>query len=349
MDEANALAVAFTTKDPDGNGKDDTYGLSVDKGLWSSLTGYLAGYDAFRGIWVKDAAGNLAYGSVQPAVKPALAALADLYKKKAIKQDFSALPYDKIGEEWAQNRSGMLFAYQGAMLYPLNAAWTTLTSSEYDVLPLPSVKGTPARFPVPFSVNGYWVARKGFKYPEAIMKMMDMWVELFYDNRDPEIEKQYITSPGWFYSYVRAYRATRNIEWGLTVKKALENPASVDWAKEMPVSKVVYDRVAKWRADGKPRTDATANAWEVHALITAPLMDRYIRENLNVHDEFFSAPTPTMAKRWSTLQDLELETFVKIIANEQPVSAFDDFVKKWNELGGQQITDEVNAWRKTVK
>jgi len=349
MDEANALALAFTTRDPDGNGKDDTYGLSVDKGLWTSLTGYIAGYDGFRGIWTKDASGKLAYGSLQPAVKTALAALADLYKKKAIKQDFSALPYDKIGEEWAQNRSGMLFAYQGAMLYPLNAAWTTLTSSEYDVLPLPSVTGTPARYPVPFSVVGYWVARKGFKYPEAILKMMDMWVELFYDNRDPEIEKQYITSPGWFYSYVRAYRATRNIEWGLTVKRALENPASVDWAKEMPVSKVVYDRVAKWRTDGKPRTDATANAWEVHANITAPLMDQYIRSNLYVHDEFFSSPTETMAKRWSTLQDLELETFVKIVANEQPVSAFDDFVKKWNELGGQQISDEINAWRRTLK
>jgi putative aldouronate transport system substrate-binding protein len=41
---------------------------------------------------------------------------------------------------------------------------------------------------------------------------------------------------------------------------------------------------------------------------------------------------------------LEIETFISIIYGKAPVSEFDNFVKKWKEMGGEQITEEVNDW-----
>jgi len=49
-----------------------------------------------------------------------------------------------------------------------------------------------------------------------------------------------------------------------------------------------------------------------------------------------------MSSKWSTLEKLEKETFTKIILGFSDISAFDEFVDKWNKLGGQTITDEIN-------
>jgi len=44
----------------------------------------------------------------------------------------------------------------------------------------------------------------------------------------------------------------------------------------------------------------------------------------------------------STLEQLEIEAFIKIIMGAD-ISEFDDFVERWHQAGGQQATDEINA------
>lgn len=43
-----------------------------------------------------------------------------------------------------------------------------------------------------------------------------------------------------------------------------------------------------------------------------------------------------------TLEQLIMEAYTKIITGEKDLSSFEDFVKEWNSLGGDQITQEVN-------
>ena len=45
---------------------------------------------------------------------------------------------------------------------------------------------------------------------------------------------------------------------------------------------------------------------------------------------------------------MQLETYTAIITGEEDISAFDNFVSQWFNLGGQDITDEVNAWYDSV-
>jgi putative aldouronate transport system substrate-binding protein len=55
-------------------------------------------------------------------------------------------------------------------------------------------------------------------------------------------------------------------------------------------------------------------------------------------------PTPTMLERGVDLQKLVDEAILGIITGEKPLSAFDEMVTQWQQLGGDQVTKEVNEW-----
>lgn len=59
--------------------------------------------------------------------------------------------------------------------------------------------------------------------------------------------------------------------------------------------------------------------------------------------------TPSESKYWGDLWKLQDKTFVSIITGDEPVSAFDDFVKQWNAQGGAIITKEANDIWATMK
>jgi putative aldouronate transport system substrate-binding protein len=50
-----------------------------------------------------------------------------------------------------------------------------------------------------------------------------------------------------------------------------------------------------------------------------------------------------MVEKKTTLDKMQNELMVKIIMGQEPVDAFDKFVSDWLALGGQAITDEINA------
>jgi putative aldouronate transport system substrate-binding protein len=74
----------------------------------------------------------------------------------------------------------------------------------------------------------------------------------------------------------------------------------------------------------------------------------YENRDVLIPNAFNGPPTKTMQSSWAQLLTMESETYTKIIYGKEPVSAFDDFVKQWNERGGTQITEEVNEWYKNA-
>jgi putative aldouronate transport system substrate-binding protein len=55
-------------------------------------------------------------------------------------------------------------------------------------------------------------------------------------------------------------------------------------------------------------------------------------------------PTPTMVERNVDLDKLVDETILSIITGQKPLSAFDEMVAQWKQIGGDQVTQEVNEW-----
>lgn len=66
---------------------------------------------------------------------------------------------------------------------------------------------------------------------------------------------------------------------------------------------------------------------------------------LGMLTEFQSLPTATMLERGADLQKHLDENIISMIIGEKPLSAFDDMVAQWYQLGGEQVTQEVNEWR----
>lgn len=72
-------------------------------------------------------------------------------------------------------------------------------------------------------------------------------------------------------------------------------------------------------------------------------------KDTSIEDLFTGAMTETMKSKWEGLIKLETETFAKIIYGKAPVDEFDTFVTQWKELGGDKITEEVNAWYQSIQ
>lgn len=102
MDEYEQAFYKFTKEDPDGNGKNDTYGISRS-GMLAVFAGY--GYvptmgqtGTPKGYWL-ERDGKLVYSSIQPEMKEALARLSQWYKDGVIDPEF--ITGENKGGYWA--------------------------------------------------------------------------------------------------------------------------------------------------------------------------------------------------------------------------------------------------------
>lgn len=77
---------------------------------------------------------------------------------------------------------------------------------------------------------------------------------------------------------------------------------------------------------------------------TMEVVDGYIAGNHYKASLYGGPPTMTMVQKQAILDKLELETFTKIIMGAASIDEFDKFVAQWKQLGGDQITAEVNEW-----
>ena len=70
----------------------------------------------------------------------------------------------------------------------------------------------------------------------------------------------------------------------------------------------------------------------------------YIDNNLFKVDVYYGTDTPGMTDYSAQLKSNAEEMILNIISGAEPLDSFDDFVANWKALGGDQITEEVNAW-----
>src|SRR5690606_25371379 len=96
-------------------------------------------YGAQPSIWVKGADGALAYGSIQPENKNALAKLAELYKDGQIDPEFASKDGGKIAEALTSGKLGMYFGAMWTPLYPLQDGKNNNPDMEWRAYPVPAM------------------------------------------------------------------------------------------------------------------------------------------------------------------------------------------------------------------
>lgn len=342
MGDLYAIAAAFTHEDPDGNGQADTYGLPLDKDL-NLLNGFFNAHHAYKGIWIQDGSGGLVYGSVQPEVRTVLAKLRDVFRDGQIDKEFGVKAEVKVQESIGQNKLGiymtnMTGSYVLAAMTP-DIRWTPLS--------IPSIDEHPVRIQHPVDINyGYWVVKKGTEHPEAIMKLLDLWVEIFYKNTKDDIRTTMVTDGVVAYQLqfpVKIYKPYKNIETAHAISPLLksEQPATAEQLEALtPEQRTFYRDIMKFY-------EGDESMWRF-AVRNGPggsgdVITGYRDNGQFLSDQFTTVPTPTMVQKQAILKKMEHEMMTKIIAGG-PIELFDQFVEEWHQLGGEQMTREVNDW-----
>lgn len=352
MDDVLKIAEAFAKKDPDGNGKDDTIGLLMDKdfgdtSLGKTQNGFFNGFHAYPGIWIKDASGSLVYGSIQPEVKKALLKLQELYKNKIIEKDFAVKNAVKAFEAISAGKCGLMFTTFDAPPFPLQASKDNNPNAEWQAYPLVSIDDKPALTQHNLGLFGYWVVSKNCKNPEAVVKMTNLWFKYFYFNTDDSLVKVYVAGGNgtdyWKDSLVQAYMPTFQINAGKNIRGVYAGTVKMEDIS--PNERTVKLNIDKYLAGDKSMWWYN-EVWGENG--TTTVSKYYLDNNFYMVDQFYGAPTSNMVEKNATLKQKEAEVFVKIIVGES-IDEFDKFVKDWAKMGGEQITKEVNEWNEKKK
>ncbi|GBG12386.1 hypothetical protein PAT3040_07261 [Paenibacillus agaridevorans] len=345
MQDVFAIAEAFTNQDPDDNGKADTLGLALSKELFGGypdVTGFMNGFHAYPKIWIKDDSGKLVYGSIQPEAKAALAKLQEMFKAGQIDKEFGVKDGSKASELEVDGKIGLHFGAMWNPLFPLQGNKDKEPQADWKPYPIPSIDDKQANAQSSLDYNQFWVVRKGYEHPEAVIKMFNLNNKIFGDSEEPEV---YHSKDGVEFHKYSLLGNTGTGEGLIGVQKHIADAfASGDASKLTGEEKGYYDKIVAHEAGDNSGwgTDRVFGKLSSYSVIG----QYYHQDKRLTVNEYFGAPTETMGDRKATLEKLELETFTKIILGA-PMEEFDKFVADWKKLGGDQITAEVNEWLAT--
>jgi putative aldouronate transport system substrate-binding protein len=364
IDDVEKTAQAFVTQDPGGVGKGTVIGIlgpqngglihtdftQPTNGMWT-FDPVFGAFHAYPGFWVKGSDGKVAYGSILPETKTALAKLADWYKKGLIDPEMGVRKDSSAPV--AGSTAGIYFGEWWNGYWPLPDAIKNNPTANWQAYAVPLDDqgvwnphvGTPA--------TSFVVVRKGYENPEAAMKIVNLF------NRD---ESKFDLTKGSLANEVLRIPQAMYDEGNVTFQALMDvlngktQPADYKDPKYAPY-KLLADDVTKIQALKKqPFENMDIQYWDPNADFSAwsrmysiLVGDGAIynpiggADKVNIVHSATYATTATMIDKWANLQKLESETFLKIIVGTAPIDSFDQFVKDWKAQGGDEITAEVQS------
>lgn len=318
IEEFTAVMKAFAERDPDGNGKKDTFGLSILERL-RRTSPFLGAFGVQMNAWY-ERDGKLVYSGILPEMKEALIYLRSLYEQNILDPEFPLNKIDVLGAKIVTGRVGLY-----------SAAWSdTRTHIAANRKIDPKAEWIPLDFPIgpngkhgvysTSNVRSYNVVPIKSQNAEAVVKFLD-----------------FIAGPGQ-----------------ISLKLGFENEI---WTRVNGKLSIRFDEHIKHGYRGIYGALADSAERDVTRDRLKGLGEQFrlydnlqrIESNL-MEDRFDGPPTPAMGKHQIKLSKLQEDTFTRIIAGLSPIEEFDTFVKKWKDAGGDEITGEVNEWwRETGK
>jgi putative aldouronate transport system substrate-binding protein len=343
IDELEKIMDAFTNGDPDGNGVKDTIGLALagKNGLngWMGDASFIFGaYGDQPSQWNRLKDGKLAYGSLQPELKPGLAKLSDWYAKGYIHPDFGTHDEEKAAQLLTTSAAGIISGPGWMGGWPLGEMEKVNQASVFQPIPYPAGPGGKiSRIGSRLSYGAYFF-RTDFLHMDAIFKYYDQ----VYGSLIEDPASDFAIGYGEGYDYARKEEevvydfpgATSNLTNYFLIAPGSTPPHVMEGD---PIEQRVFQ--GRIQTPYEKKLAATSSRLFLEGRIVGDEQLAYSQKN-----EFVGPYTPTMKLKWPLLQKLEKETFLKIIYGEAHPDYLDAFMQKWKEYDGEQITTEVNLW-----
>ena len=355
-DELAAVAEAFVTQDPDGNGEADTIGIlgpgntdhmNAIGGNQFGLDPLFSSFQSYPQYWLQDEDGTVKYGSIQPETRTALEKIQKLYTDKLI--DTEMLVRSNCQEAVLSGKVGIFF---GPWWIGYTVSDATLAGeADWRAYFTPLSEDGKYYTHMPDPTSTYVVVSKSCKNPEAAIKIINYLIAYGKDwVADGTSAKLEVSQ---FYPLWNVYENADEIEVSTeTLEKYLAGEITMDDVDFSQHKLLKNDMEAVIELKKEPYDDFSLDKWNLDSDLAKTNLPRLVSllvgGNPLVNDKYipvynaYSGQTETMQAKWANLKKMEEETFAKIIMGKADISEFDTFVENWKNQGGDQILKEIN-------
>jgi putative aldouronate transport system substrate-binding protein len=216
-------------------------------------------------------------------------------------------------------------------------------NSYFVPLDMPTVDGKKIMYPIRFPNRNYHVVRKGYEHPEVLVNLTNTYLyvtdEAVLDGSMTidEALKYILNDMNWVTGPFRLATST--------YRDAQEVSAAVTTGVEKFTSGnafTYYAEVLTWVNDGD--TAGLARYLQMGfpkgSIVLA--LDHVDGGHL-LFDKVWGKLPQAARDLGSTLDDLLVEGYAKIITGAEPISYYDTLIDNWKKAGGDKVTAEVNA------
>lgn len=318
------------------------YGIAVDQTL-DYLNLLAIAWNAHPDMWIEDSSGQLAYGSIQPEMKAALAEWAEWYKQGIIDPEFAIKDFNAMNADIVAGKVGIQPYYQW---WGYNPGVDTVSNLGKDAIfcpyLIPTVDGEEAKQSIFFANGSYIVMKKGFEHPEEVINLLNDYAYIVDEGAGKESEEELSALLDNDIAHVvgafRVLNPNSDYEQYEAVSEALKSKdtsgliTSGMWQK--------YNNSVEFMENATP--GAVGDYLQQGAPKTAYGLSKHILDSGNyTKTAMWGAMPEQLASYGTTLDDILTEGFTKIIMGED-IDYFDTVVQNWRAAGGDEATKAVN-------
>ncbi|QCJ44362.1 extracellular solute-binding protein [Bacillus sp. S3] len=333
-EELEKVAIAFAKEDPDGNGKDDTIGLGLAKGIV-----YDPAFGAYWGnSWYhKNKDGQLIPGQISEGSKEKITALSELFKAGALDKDWPVKEYNEVFKDFNAGKVGIWYEQPGTQkgAQPNNLDLSTLRKNA----PEAKITAIPA-FEQPDGKSGYvygsgyyriWMLssklKNDSKKVEKILGMMD-YMAKYVPASDQKPDNEYFDwtmgGEGKGYTIVDG-QPEKSADYSKYAPLALFNEKLGGFA----IGEKVMEDYAK---QSKAPESKEFNSVMYDMLSKS---NYYISPVGRIHSDVYN-------DKMAALNQYAANELTKMIAGQRPISEWDKFVDEFMSKGGKEVITDVN-------
>ena len=345
LDEALSVIRAFQENRMGAEEGEDPVGLVCDPGLVGTVsTSYSVDsvfemFGAYPQQWIKNADGEIVYGSLTEETKEALGYLRELYKQGILDPDFALRAQNNIRDLVVNGKCGAFFGLWWTPNNPLMDEYRKNKETDWEPYYLTADAKRTVEVYSTFWDSKYVVVRKGYEHPEIVMKILSVLFDYSrYEAEDADEVNSYFalnvdpTARPLMINvdYNEAtYMVTRHI------REALYSPGDAKTREDLSAIEASYfDACREYLGAEVPSVEAWA-AYKSRISAVGLLVDAnyHAPEKKYLGDGDGEIP--------QTLRSLEKKAFIQVIMGKKPVSFFDSFVEEWYRKGGDSLTERV--------
>ena len=345
LDEALSVIRAFQENRMGAEEGEDPVGLVCDPGLVGTVsTSYSVDsvfemFGAYPQQWIKNADGEIVYGSLTEETKEALGYLRELYKQGILDPDFALRAQNNIRDLVVNGKCGAFFGLWWTPNNPLMDEYRKNKETDWEPYYLTADAKRTVEVYSTFWDSKYVVVRKGYEHPEIVMKILSVLFDYSrYEAEDADEVNSYFalnvdpTARPLMINvdYNEAtYMVTRHI------REALYSPGDAKTREDLSAIEASYfDACREYLGAEVPSVEDWA-AYKSRISAVGLLVDAnyHAPEKKYLGDGDGEIP--------QTLRSLEKKAFIQIIMGKKPVSSFDSFVEEWYRKGGDSLTERV--------